>query len=177
MTTQNKRLLGLLVAIAVILLYASPYWTVHQMETAVRDRDATALSHYVDFPAVKESLKANFSAQLNQKMGGEKDNNPLVALGMAMVGAVLNPFIDTLVSPEGLATMMSGNKPDPTNPQGPTNSVDRHEEPNVTKGYESLNRFVIQVSSKKKQDQKIDFVFQREGLLSWKLSTVRFPDS
>jgi len=177
MTTQNKRLLGLLVAIGVIIVYASPYWTVRQMEKAVHNRDAAALSHYVDFPAVKESLKANFSTQLKQKMGGEKNDNPLVALGTALVGAVLNPFIDTLVSPEGLATMMSGNRPDPTNPRVPAGPGDHPEEPNVTKGYESLNRFVIQVSPKEKPEQKIDFVFRREGLLSWKLSTVRFPDA
>jgi len=177
MTTRNQRLLAFIIVTLAVLVYASPYWTVHQMEKAVRNRDAAALSRYVDFPAVKESLKAGFSAQLKQKVGGEKDNNPLVALGMAMVGAVLNPFIDMLVSPEGLATMLSGNKPDPTNPRIPADSANQHAEPNVTRGYESLNRFVIQVSPKEKPDQKIDFVFQREGLLSWKLSTVRFPDS
>jgi len=183
MTSQNKRLIAVFVAIGAILYYASPYWAVHQMKKAVRTRDAAALSHYVDFPAVKESLKASFSAQLNQKMGGEKENNPLVALGMAMVGAVLNPFIDTLVSPEGLATMMNGNKPDPTNPQVPTDSTEHdgkpnhHKKPNVKMGYESPNRFVVRVSPKEKQDQEIDFVFLREGLLSWKLSAIQFSHS
>src|SRR5256885_3284520 len=56
------RALAALCVAAAGLLYASPYIALHQIGKAVERRDAQALSGYVDFPALRESIKGQMMA-------------------------------------------------------------------------------------------------------------------
>lgn len=82
---KPKTLAGALAALCVAaagLLYASPYIALHQIGKAVERRDAQALSGYVDFPALRESIKGQMMARLQSQMGGSGDSasNPWPAL-------------------------------------------------------------------------------------------------
>src|SRR3989442_6257184 len=67
------RALAALCVAAAGLLYASPYIALHQIGKAVERRDAQALSGYVDFPALRESIKGQMMASLQSQMGGSGD--------------------------------------------------------------------------------------------------------
>lgn len=177
MTKSKKLVSGLIVLLIACWIYASPYLAVRGMKEAVKNGDAVALADYVNFPALKESLKASFTAQMTKSMGEMKDN-PFAALGAAMANALINPMIESLVSPEGLAAMMNGHKPSLANQKEEkiqeARSGASDDEPIVKMGYENFNRFTVKTSDKINPTQEVTMVFLRDGL-SWKLSAIRFP--
>src|SRR4051794_18876422 len=107
---KSRRFYWLAVLVAVLVaaaLYFGPHWTVYRMRKAIEARDATAFSRQVDFPALKESVKA----QLKAKMGGvlnsaDKKDNPLAGLGQLIGSRVINETIDALVTPTGVMVLM-----------------------------------------------------------------------
>jgi Protein of unknown function (DUF2939) len=53
--------------VALLLLYgASPYFSFWRFTVALNSRNGARLSAYVDFPAVRESLKQQFRAALHR---------------------------------------------------------------------------------------------------------------
>lgn len=175
-TPAKKLVLGLIVLLIACWIYASPYLAVQGVKKAVKNGDAVALADYVNFPALKESLKASFTAQMTKSMGKMKDN-PFSALGVGMANALINPMIDALVSPEGLSGMMNGH-PNIANLKEEkiqeARSGANDDEPIVKMGYESFNRFTVKASDKSNPTLEITMVFLRDGL-SWKLSAIKFP--
>ncbi|MGB5156708.1 DUF2939 domain-containing protein [Desulfobacterium sp. N47] len=112
---MNKKFLFILCGLTVIALgvcfYYTPHWALSNMKEAAENRDADRLSEYVDFPALKESLKANFNAMMATEVSNNMSDNPFGAFGAALAAAFINPMIDNLVTPESLAMMMKGEKP------------------------------------------------------------------
>lgn len=174
----------LLISTAVVGFFFSPYWAVHNIRQAALEKDAAALSDHVDYPALRESLKANVNALLAQEVA-KKSDNPLEAFGAALAAAFVNPLIDALVTPESLTMLLAGEKPDvrklgaaawnkPSSPKAEgkpaeTSDVD------MTGRYESLNRFIVKVKEKGSSGPPVELVLIRHGLLSWKLSALRLP--
>jgi len=177
-TKIKKSIFGLIIFFVACWIYAMPYLAVRGMKKAVEDRDAVALADYVNFPALKESLKASFTAQMVKSTGEELKDNPFAALGVAMANVLAIPMIDSLVSPEGLAAMMSGHKPSPSYPNEEKPSEMRSgasdDEPIVKMGYENFNRFTVSTSDKSHPTMVVTMVYLRDGL-SWKLSAIRLP--
>ncbi len=143
------------------------------MKSAAEARDAAKFSSYVNFPALKDSLKASFNAKMVLEVQKKKDGNPFAALGVAMAAALINPMIDALVTPESLAMMMKGEKPGP----GRNTTAPPQSEPNTetAMSYESFDRFIVTIKKKEEAGEPIGFVFKRDGLFSWKLSAIRLP--
>ncbi len=172
-----KVLIGVALLAAVAWYGASPYLAVKNMKDAADKRDAATLSSYVNYPALKENLKASFSASMNEK-AAEKNNNPLAGFGAALASAFMGPMIDAIVTPESLAAMMRGQKPKAaggaSEPATQDVATEKNNDPNVSLAYEGLNRFVVRVSPKEKPEQKTVLVFLREGW-SWKLNAVELP--
>lgn len=88
---MNKRTLSA-IAVAVVIVgiassYASPYLTMHQMHSAMMEKDADAFSSNVDFPSVRESLQAQFMTVVQAQISNspELKDNPFAGLGMMMV--------------------------------------------------------------------------------------------
>lgn len=44
--------------------FASPYWTLRQLRAAATTGDPDAIEKHVDFPSLRESLKAEFQAKI-----------------------------------------------------------------------------------------------------------------
>jgi hypothetical protein len=177
MTKIIKVLVGVGLLAIIGWFFVSPYLAVKNMKDAADKRDATTLSSYVNYPALKENLKANFSASMNAK-AAEKSDNPLAGFGATLASAFMGPMIDAIVTPDSLAAMMRGQKPKAaggaSEPATQDVATEKKSDPDVQLGYESLNRFVVRVSPKDKPEQKTALVFLREGL-SWKLNAVELP--
>ena len=175
MNTKSKAAIVDVCLVAGSAVYASPYFAVRGMRATAQEKDAARLSSYVNFPAVKESLKGAFNAKLAAEAAKNGEKSPFGVLGAAMAAALINPMIDALVTPEGLAMMLKGDKPTPAAKQAQAQPEPSPADAETTMGYEGFDRFVVTAKKKGSSEEPVGFVFNREGLFSWKLSAVRFP--
>lgn len=176
---MDKKLKGGLALAAVAVsgwFYYTPYMAVHGMQEAAQERDATRLAGYVDFPVVKENLKADLNGRMLQKLQGQ----PFAAVGAVFAGALVNTMVDAIVSPQGLAMMMQGEKPltAATAERTESGSQEQGKETGQVEtrmGYDGLNQFTIRVYRRDTPDKVINLVLQRRHLLSWQLAEIRLP--
>ena len=188
--TLKKLAIAVLVAIPCAWYYATPYLAFSAMKTAADRKDAQALSDYVDYPAVRESLKSTFKAKMaGELVKGDANANPFAALGMMLAGALVDTMVDAMITPQGLASLMNAEqaapkiqvpkKPPPeTQPQTPP--PESKAEPSarktvITRRYAGWNRFEISASKSDKPDNKVTMVMLRQGIASWKLSAIDLP--
>lgn len=157
--------------------YASPYIAFHRMQAAAVRRDAVALADYVNFPALRESLKASLTAQMTKHMAPSSDN-PFAGLGLLLAHSLIDRMVDGLVTPEGLAAMMQGASPEATEKTFPSDTEPTasgpNEKPIIKMGYEKFDRFTVRFVSPNNPSEEFVLVLLRERI-SWKLSAVRFP--
>lgn len=154
-------------------LYFTPHLAVSGMRSAAEARDVAKLNEYINYPSLKESLKANFNAKLVSEVAKESGDNPFVVLGAAMVTAFIDPMIDEFVSPENLSMLMRGERLEIID-----RSVKRKSSASDVETamyYESFNRFVVAVKAKGSAEEPIGLIYTREGVFTWKLSALRLP--
>ena len=167
------------VAIAAALLavssYASPYWTLHQMKTAIAEKDADGLSEHIDFPALRESFKGQMMTMMQERMGSAgMANNPFAAMGQMMGAALVNQVVDAAVSPAGVMAMMEAGKVKPGAPPAPAADADAAKETtDYSVDYRSWSKVAISTS----QQDAGKFILKRTGLWSWQLSALELPES
>ncbi|VVE87280.1 DUF2939 domain-containing protein [Pandoraea bronchicola] len=89
------------------LLFGTPYYTLWRARDAANARDATALSSYVDYPAVRESLKTSLHDELARQMDKQR-GNAFGALALAFGGWVSDRVVEALLTPEAVAAMLRG---------------------------------------------------------------------
>ena len=157
--------------------YATPYLAVSNMKSAAEANDAERLSSYVNFPQLRENLKADFSAKLSgaAQRHPENGNDGLQALGAAMAVALINPMIDALVTPASLGLIMQGRAPRTGAPASAPAASTPEQSPEISMAYESYDRFVVSLRKKGSQDAPLRLVFRREQLIFWKLSAMQLP--
>lgn len=179
---MNKKATLATAALVVVLgagFYATPYLAVAQMRSAAQAKDADKLSRYVDFPALRENLKATFNEKINAEIAKSKDTSPFGALGAAVAGALINPMVDAMVTPQSLSMIVQGQQPKGENPQQDTPpATDSASKPDastdVSMGYEDFNQFAVSIKHNSTAEP-VSLVFHREGLISWKLAALRLP--
>lgn len=174
-----KKPLAVLI-LAVILALAgwagySPYRTVHRMQEAAAAKNYGVLAQDVDFPAVKEDMKARLRAKVAGPDAAKTEKeDSLAGLGTRLAMAFIEPMVDTLVTPETVAMMLKGvapprrkGEPPPAQPDEGTETVMR---------YEGLNRFVVTARPRQGSERPVILVLERRGLATWKLASVILPD-
>lgn len=157
-------------AVLLILLglgwyFGSPAWTLRQMKSAADANDSDAFGAYVDFPALREDLKAELMAEMVTKAQREDSNgDEFAGLGLAFGNAMVGPMIDGMVSPEGLrAAFLARGR---TGEMGNTPfAVQFAEEPVIKR--RGFAEFLVASNNQPGKGM----VFKRHGL-SWKLSGV-----
>jgi hypothetical protein len=174
---MNRKLLAALVVAVALFAGAylgSPYWAAHNFREAARNADADKLDAAVDFPAVRESLKAQLSAAMMKKMGSDPamKDNPFAGLGALMMPAIIDKMVDSFVTPDGIAAIARGQKPR------------RSEQPKVQNpdiefagAYVGMDRFRVKTSNRKMREEGPALLFERRGLFGWKLIRLELPDS
>jgi hypothetical protein len=142
------------------------------MKSAADAGDANKLASYVDFPSVKESLKTSIGAKISEATKDQQDN-PFAFLGAAMAVAIINPIIDTLVTPSSLSMMMKGEKPSLEGKQA-RNSKSQSDT-DVSMSYDGMNRFIVTVKKKNEDGKPLRLIYNRDGFFSWKLTAIDIP--
>lgn len=175
---KNKIFLSicLLAIVAIIGFYFTPYLAVYNMKRAAEKQDAEALSRYVDYPSLRESLKANFNAMMASEI--TKSDDSFGALGTVLGMALVNQMIDAFITPESLAMMIKGEKPqmvESGESRKEKSSSESDTETKTSMSYEGMNQFVVKVKEKGSSEDPIKFIYKRAGIISWKLSALRLP--
>jgi hypothetical protein len=160
-----------LLALACAWIYFSPYLAVRSFQQAVEAGDVPRISDHVNFPALRESIKAHMLSKVTTEAATSKKGGAFAAMGAVLMSAMMGPLIDAMISPEGLANMLKGEKPTTVGKGSSRGNV----APKViqTMGYENMNRFLLTTTNEGSSDS-VSLVFTREGF-SWKLTALRMP--
>jgi hypothetical protein len=177
---MNKKIgvAGVVVAIAAGLVYASPYWTVHQMRQAIIEKNAAKFSEHVDFPVLRENLKAQFMLNVTEKMDTpEMKDNPFATFGKMMAVGLVNQMVETMVTPNGVMVMLESAKAKPEMASGTSSASEgvstagNEKKPvEYTLSYQDWS--TVKAHPKTADASEGTFIFKRDGLLSWKLSAI-----
>jgi len=154
----------IVIACGALWYFESPAWTLKGMRDAARSRDADALNAYIDYPALRESLRADLMAGMTTET--RKDKSGFGPLGTAFGSAVLDPMIDGLVSPAGIRAALIGSRQETTGTVSSALPVPK--QPVIVR--RNFSEFIV--TTKDQPDGGL--VFRRHGL-SWKLSGVELP--
>lgn len=165
-------LASMIVIIAGVAWYfASPAYTLSRMTAAAEANDSDAMAGYIDFPALREDLKAGLMAQM--MVEAQKDHSEFGGLGMALGSAIIGPMVDGFVTPVGLKAAFLASKgrtaaeADPKK-QPAGGAFEMKDEPVIKR--RGFSEFLVA----SKEDPDSGMVFKRHGF-SWKLSGVVLP--
>lgn len=182
-----------LIVFAIILLVltllgwgvSGPFRTVDAIDQAVQTHDMELLNRNVDFPLLRQNLKAQMGRVINQKMDEEGQRNPFVhMLGAAVATLLSDSLVDALVTPEGIGRLLAGKgvedalgdadpAPGPPAPQGQSQAA--KPAPDAQRSthwqFRSPSEFVLKVQ---RGDKLTSFVLGRYGL-GWKLNNIILP--
>lgn len=165
---------GVVVVAFVASVAASPYIALHGMKSAVQEKDADALSDYVDFPALRENVKGQLLAHMSKEMDApEMKSNPFAAMGQALGVAMVGTMVDKLVSPAGVVAMMRGNA---ARASGKT--IDEYDHttekaPDYVLSYKGWSRVSVHLQG---NQQAGVMTLKRDGLWGWKMTAFDLPD-
>lgn len=170
----------------VVWAYFAPHLTMRSMRLAAERGDAGALAAHVDFPAVREDLKAQFSVAASDRIGGDGSGG-WRDFGAALATAAAAPAIDALVSEESLMLLFAGRDmargrlvaqpaaAPATTPQSASGNDAARSRWNPAMGYADLSTFTVRFDLNDDPALPATLVFKRHRLLWWKLSAVRLP--
>lgn len=164
-------LLGVLAAAS----YFSPHATIHQMRNAIEKRDYNAFSHYVDYPALRESFRGQMAVALQEMAQDETDDSGILgALARGIVTSLVTPMLDVMITPAGVIEMMNRGTPKITQDvvMGAITQTPSAPEsiPEMKLSYRSWDKVVFYRADSPESDGS--FVLLRHGLWSWRLAAV-----
>jgi DUF2939 family protein len=159
-----------------VWLYFTPYLALQKLQRAAEAGDVETMNELVDFPALRQSVKTGVSTAVAHEIGD--DDNPLARVGGMLAGTLAAPLVNTFVSPEGIAALTQGRRPDRDgDARGGDGDRVKVEGIDVERGYESVDRFVVRFVDEESGKERVSLVMRREGIAGWKLSGVRLPDA
>lgn len=174
-------LAGVLAAFGAWVWFA-PHLTVHAMRQAAERGDAEALASHVDFPALRDSVRAQLAARVSDRLGGD---SAWSRLGADFATTLAAPAIDAMISPEALTMLFAGRDmhdryAGPAETTSPTADADSHGgidtgQWRLSMGYDDLSTFSVKVANDGMGLAPSRLVFKRRHLLWWKLSAIELP--
>ncbi|MDR2192258.1 MAG: DUF2939 domain-containing protein [Endomicrobium sp.] len=179
---MKKLIIGVSIIVFLFIgcIFISPYWTLHNIKSAVKSNDNYAISEYIDFPSVRQSIKDQMNVTIAKEIDNEKiKDNPFAVFGAVIAESLIDVMIDAYITPAGLAQIMSGKKIDidiqsKTQEKNETVNNAPHKKPfsDASMGYKSFKKFVVSI--KDEENGEVQFVLRRYGL-SWKLTEIILP--
>ena len=171
---NNKTKLAAVALIVVLFaggFYYTPYFAYRWMRSAAEAKDGAKLARYVDFPALKDSIRTAYATRLVSRTGkGPGGSGAARPVGPGDL-ALFNVEADAMASADGLAVMSKGGGPDSVIETLPSNTNVK-----ATMAYESYYQAVVNVSYLTRQNPApVGLVFRRDGWFSWKLVAMRLP--
>jgi hypothetical protein len=172
---KKAAVLTVLVMLGVFVFF-TPHRAFHNMRAAADQKDAATLSAYIDYPAVRESLKTGVQGKALGQVGTGETFNPLRALGAVVTATLADPVIDRIVTPENLSRLMRGEAPktegkEPDEPEGIVPVANR----DYQMAYQDMNTFRVRPRQSSASRPDVEFVLRRVGPITWKLHEIHLP--
>lgn len=176
---SKKLLTSLALAVAVLVAVAwaaAPVIAGQALIRAAKAGDERKLEQLVDFPALRTSLKEELNDELTRRVS----NDPRLAerglggLGMMLAPMIVSGAVDTAVTPEVIARMVTtAEAPDPTR-RAPSEPGDAKDDKDIHQawGYRDLNHFAVTLTDRDYPDQHLALILERRGLFRWQLAAV-----
>ncbi|HEX8431940.1 MAG TPA: DUF2939 domain-containing protein, partial [Longimicrobium sp.] len=92
-------------------LYFTPHLALRRLQAAAESGDDAALREMVDFPAVRASLKEEVRGAIADEMERDGKRSAFSAFGAALAGMMVDPLVDSFVTPAGIAAAARGERP------------------------------------------------------------------
>lgn len=153
-----------LIALSAAWYWGSPRWTLHEMRAAAEAGDTDKLASYIDFPALRTSMKEAIKAQAVAEFT-KPDNDGMAAFGAAFA----TTMVDGLVTSSTMRKVFIANKE--AGPKGITKVDATRKDLMIDRT--GFNQFRVHASTGKEAAGGL--VFVRHGL-SWQLSAMWFRD-
>ncbi len=175
----RKLALYVLATIRFLLLcgwvYALPYLTMYSIRDAAQSGDLDRLEDLVDFTSLRQSIKETLRVNMIKKAGVIEGQDPFDAVVFTMTGAVIDPIVDTAVTPNGIAAMIRGEKPTESKPSTTRETGDIKDGwSNARMDYVGLSKFVVRFQDKSTGEDAIVLMLKRQNF-GWQLTNFRMP--
>jgi hypothetical protein len=150
------------------------------MKSAAENKDAETFSFYIDFPKLRENLKAELNAEMLENLAEDENlkDNPFSGLALAAAPMLINNMVDAFVSPQGIEKLFKNRAvtEQDTKIQNPVDSLNpqNFQDDTTSTGYQSFYQF--SVTNKSKDGKSVDLIFERQGLWNWKLYNININD-
>ncbi|HEY3538353.1 MAG TPA: DUF2939 domain-containing protein [Trinickia sp.] len=193
LVTAVAVLVAVIVLGVVALAYASPYLVLDRLKRAADARNAEIVNRYVDYPALRTSLKQQVTEMLARRIDEQKREHPFAALGALVGMALIGPLVDAYATPDGVAALLNGlpprGEPGETPPQpgaqpdedsaasgqgqsnAPAPAPAPTQPPRASAGYDGIDQFVV-TYRRDAQSRPYSVLLRRDGWFSWKLFAV-----
>lgn len=175
----KKLLTGLALAAAVLFAVAwavAPVFAGQALIRAAKAGDARKLEQLVDFPALRDSMKEELNEEFVRRVGQDPRlaEKGLGGLGMMLAPMILSGAVDTVVTPEVLAQMVTTAEAPDLAASGPSEPGDEKDDRDIHQswGYRDLNHFAVTLTDRDQPDQHLALILERRGLFSWQLAAV-----
>ena len=111
MNKQNHILYyGLITIVIIVLIWmiASPYWVLYQIRQAYEHNQPEKIAQYIDFSAVKSSLKPQVEDLIQQKTGLQHLPEFAQSWGGQLSTVLSATLVDSLVNPNSIMLLLQG---------------------------------------------------------------------
>ena len=142
------------------LFLAGPYVALYQLQSAASQGDAQALSELVDFDQVRAHTKIRLRTEIERRVPAGFSG--LARVGAAVAGAALDPLVDSVVTPQTIASWVRESPGGETKGSSPGSETETH--------FVSLSQFEASINN---GETRLQLVFTRK-VLRWRLSDIRF---
>ena len=168
--------LGLLLVLLAAYIVAGPYLAVNGIRNVVASGDYGKLSYFVNFPKLRENVTPQIQARITRDIEERLGAGSVADVASGVSLAISAPVIDAMVSPLGVATLLTGSTlarkiSGTKNKDGRAHADDPLREAKTR--YVSMSRFTATVTTD--EGKPLVFVFEREGL-RWKMTELDLPD-
>lgn len=176
---MRKLVFGLLGLAALAAAYcAYPFWIASTLLHAVATRDRAVLEAYIDFPRVREGLKADFNAQLLKGVLADH-GQPGATFGGAiatLIGPqVVETMVDALVTPAGLVQALAGHA---TMTGEDSGAIERRIRQNVRSArFIAPDTFSIALGEAGEPEENWVHVILSLSGFTWRVTSLRLPES
>ncbi|MGB0315362.1 MAG: DUF2939 domain-containing protein [Parvibaculales bacterium] len=153
-----------------------PYFTIYSFSKAIQEKDANKIVEYVDFEKVRGSVKSQVLAAFHKSLGEEVGDNPFSTIGMAFGSALIDTYVESFVSKEGILHLFSlddeAEKPSESSTEIPNLKQAETKTPDYEIEYISFSKRRIIFENDK--SEQLTLIIERFGL-GWKIVDIRLP--
>lgn len=169
---------GLCLLLATLAAYiaAGPYLAVNGIRNVVASGDYGKLSYFVDFPKLRDSVTPQIQSRITGQVQERLGRGSAASVASEVVTMISKPAIDAIVSPLGVATLLTGSTLARKITGQKNEDVRAHADDPLKDAktrYVSMSRFTATVTTA--EEKSLVFVFERDGL-RWKLTGLQLPN-